>query len=123
MSRAKAMASALMFATVSACSSVTPIQKYELAGSGDSCHVDVYWTHDQALQNGPIEELCVITGTSSGSFSHTVKTAIEKRHDDICACGATAVYVRSQSQTWWEVATVDMVVFRYLDQPSATTTR
>lgn len=99
------------------CSSVTRIGKQEMSDSSGRCRIDVYQTHDQATANGPIEELCIITGTSSGSFSHTVDTAIRKRLDDACACGATAVYIRSQSQTWWEVATVDMVAFRYVNAP------
>lgn len=78
-----------------------------------SCNVTVYQTKGQALKNGDIEELCVITGTSSGSFIHSVAVAIEKHKDKACSCGATNVYIESREETWWELAKVSMVAFKY----------
>jgi hypothetical protein len=97
--------------TLSACSSVTP-----LASAGralpDNCPIQVYLTYQQATQPGPIEELCVIDGTSSGSWHHTVATAIEKHKQKACACGASGVYVQSRSDSGLDVATVTLVAFR-----------
>src|SRR5574340_507882 len=78
------------------------------------CDVTVYQTRAQALKHGAIEELCIINGTSSGSFSHTIATAIEKHKSEACACGATNVYVGSRQETGWQPASVSMVAFRYV---------
>jgi hypothetical protein len=78
------------------------------------CHVTVYQTEAQAKKHGEIEELCIIMGTSSGSFSHTVRTAIDKHKDKACACGATDVYVQSRQHSGLDVASVTMVAFRFV---------
>lgn len=81
---------------------------------GDSnCQIRVYQTQAQALKGGPIDELCIITGTSSMSFVHTVATAIEKHKDKACACGARDVYIQSRMQDGWNLASVTMIAFRY----------
>lgn len=61
---------------------------------------------------GEIEELCIINGTSSGSFSHSVATAIAKHKDKACACGATNVYVESRREGTLDVASVTLVAFK-----------
>lgn len=98
---------------LSGCSSVTIIEPSAKI-SDDKCHVKVYQTIRQAEKYGEIEELCVITGTSSGSFSHTVATAISKHKDKACACGATDVYIQSRNETGWDIAQVTMIAFRYI---------
>lgn len=98
-------------AAISACSSVDIIQQEDpISGS---CNVRVFLTEAQALKGGQIEELCVINGTSSGSFSHTIRTAIEKHKQKACRCGATNVYVESRTQSGLDVATVTLIAFRY----------
>ena len=67
----------------------------------------------QPLANGDIEELCIITGTSSGSFSHTVATAIKKHKDKACECGAENVYIQAQDAGTLGTASVTLVGFRY----------
>lgn len=104
-------------ALLAGCTSVTPITESK-ALPGD-CPIQVYMTYQQATKDGPIEELCVIDGSSSGSFKHTVGTAIAKHKQKACACGATAVYIQSQSQTGWELASVSMVAFRRTPRPAA----
>lgn len=99
-------------ATMSACTYVTPLSQQQSPALPDDCPIQVYMTYQQAVQEGPLEELCVIDGNSSRSFVHTVAVAIEKHKQKACACGATAVYVQSQRQTGWELATVQMVAFR-----------
>jgi hypothetical protein len=84
----------------------------------ETCNVTVYQTYQQAIRLGPIEELCIINGTSSGGFSHTVQTAINKHKSKACRCGATNVYIQSRSDSGWDVATVSLVAFRYLAQES-----
>lgn len=109
------IAAAIAALAMSACSSVQMIDG-SAAGTvaADRCQVVVHQTYQQATKAGPIEELCVINGTSSGSFKHTIGTAIEKHKDKACACGATDVYVQSQSQSGLDVATVTLVAFRYV---------
>lgn len=53
----------------------------------------VFSSLESAKANGEIEELCIITGTSSGSFSHTVATAIKKHKNKACEYGADNVYI------------------------------
>ena len=79
----------------------------------EQCQVQVYLTRASAEVNGAIEELCVIDGSSSGSFVHTAQTAIEKHKKKACACGATNVYVRSTEPMGLGPAKVSMVAFRY----------
>jgi hypothetical protein len=111
------IAGGMMF---SACSSVEPISGAHMRPlSQAACDVTVHQTYQQAVKLGPIEELCVISGTSSGSFSHTVQTAINKHKNKACACGATNVYVQSRCDSGFDVATVSLVAFRYIEsQPS-----
>ncbi|MDZ7596295.1 MAG: hypothetical protein U0932_16770 [Thiobacillus sp.] len=78
----------------------------------------VYQTMNQALKKGQIEELCVISGTSSGSFSHTVSTAIGKHKSKACQCGASNVYIQSQRNGTMDVASVTMVAFRFSGKKS-----
>ena len=102
------------------CSSVEMIgdvPKHSVSSEG--CSVTVYQTMNQALKKGPIEELCVISGTSSGSFSHTVSTAIEKHKSKACKCGASNVYIQSQRDGTLDVASVTMVAFRFSGQKPA----
>lgn len=97
---------------LSACSSVQVIATAP-AISPDQCHVEVFQTRGQAERGGEIEELCIINGTSSGSFSHTVATAIEKHKQKACACGAQKAYVESRRESTLDLATVTLVAFRY----------
>ncbi len=77
------------------------------------CNVDVYLTRASAEENRKIQELCVIDGSSSGSFSHTVQTAINKHKNKACECGATNVCVRATEPMGWGPAKVSMVAFKY----------
>ena len=96
-----------------ACSSVQKIGNNNAPALDQDCRVDVYLTYQQATKDGPIDELCLINGTSSGSFSHTIATAIEKHKHKACGCGANAVYIQSQTQSGLDVATVTLVAFRF----------
>lgn len=95
------------------CSSVEVLSAAQPISEG-KCAVTVYQTRGQALKHGSIEELCVINGTSSGSFSHTISTAVQKHKDKACDCGATNVFIESRSESGWNVATVTMVAFKFL---------
>jgi hypothetical protein len=100
-------------AFLAGCSSVEVISQGDSIASS-SCQVKVYQTQLQALKGGLIEELCIISGTSSGSFDHTISTAIEKHKNKACACGASNVYIESRTHTGLDVAAVTMVAFRYV---------
>lgn len=80
------------------------------------CNVKVYMTERQALKGGEIEEMCLITGSSSGSFNHSIGTAINKHKDKACECGATNVYVQggTPATAMMGPATVTMVAFKYV---------
>lgn len=102
---------------VSGCSSVTMMDGSEGPISDKACDVRVYQTQAQALKQGPIEELCIITGDSSFSFVHNANVAIEKHKSKACGCGANAVYIESRSPPagFNGPATVSMVAFRYVN--------
>ena len=78
-----------------------------------NCSVRVFSSLESAKANGDIEELCMITGTSSGSFSHTVATAVQKHKDKACECGADNVYIQAQDAGTLGTASVTLIGFRY----------
>jgi hypothetical protein len=94
------------------CASVQPLGTGGVAPL-KNCNVKVYSSLDAARANGEIEELCLISGTSSGSFSHTVGTAIQKHKDKACECGADNVYILAQDPGTLGTASVTLVAFRY----------
>lgn len=100
---------------ISACSTVEPIAYAPPIPSGQ-CNVHVFYTERQAAKLGNFEELCVVSGTSSGSFSHTVQVAIEKHKDKACSCGATHAYIQARNNDPLGLATVTLVGIRYLKQ-------
>jgi hypothetical protein len=116
--RVRNIAAALVGACAIGCSSVQMIDGSAPGPVAEAaCNVKVFQTYQQAINAGPIDELCVINGTSSGSFKHTIETAIAKHKGKACKCGATNVYIQSQTQSGLDVATVTMVAFRYKQTP------
>lgn len=107
------LTSMIVFA-LTGCSSVM-VMKYAEPIPDSECKVDVYLTRASAEENGSMQELCVIDGSSSGSFAHTAQTAINKHKAKACECGATNVYVRSTEPMGLGPAKVSMVAFRYID--------
>ena len=104
----------LIFAAIfiSACASVQPL------GNGmqqplEDCNVKVFSSLESAKENGDIEELCMISGTSSGSFSHTVATAVQHHKDKACECGADNVYIQAQDAGTLGTASVTLIGFKY----------
>lgn len=95
-----------------ACSSVEMIDGAATAPLADTCNVSIYQTRRQAEKLGQIEEVCIVNGTSSGSFSHTVQTAIAKHKSKICQCGTNKAYIESRRESGLEVATVTLIGFR-----------
>lgn len=80
------------------------------------CNVRVYSSLAAAEKEGEIEELCIISGTSSGSFSHTVATAINKHKDKACKCGANNVYLQAQDAGTLGTASVTLIGFRFVSR-------
>ena len=76
----------------------------------------IYQTEADAEKRGQINELCVIEGTSSGSFKHTPETAIRKHAKKACECNANKVYVQSRSPMDWGVAKASMVAFKWVNE-------
>ncbi len=72
---------------------------------------------EAAKAKGDIEELCIITGTSAGSWSHTVATAIHKHKDRACEYGADNVYIQAQDAGTLGTASVTLIGFRYKKPP------
>ncbi len=97
---------------ITACASVQPLGN-GMAPPLGNCNVKVFSSLESAKENGDIEELCMITGTSSGSFSHTVATAVQKHKDKACECGADNVYIQAQDAGTLGTASVTLIGFRY----------
>lgn len=53
------------------CSTITTMDGRPVEAADAACDVRVYQTYQAAIRQGPIDALCVITGTSSMSFVHT----------------------------------------------------
>ncbi len=100
---------------VLSCASVQRVNDAQPIQQSD-CNVKVYSSLNAAESNGVLEELCIISGTSSGSFSHTVATAINKHKDKACECGADNVYIQTQDAGTLGTASVTMVGFSYKKQ-------
>lgn len=106
----------LSLVLASGCSAVQPLGQAGVPPiSGSQCSVTVYATEAQARRHGEIEEVCIIEGTSSGSFVHTPDTAISKHKNKACGCGVDNVYVQSRQPMGMGVASVSMVAFRYVE--------
>lgn len=105
---------AVFAAVLGGCSSVEMIDGSSATSSNESCNVTVYQTRRQAEKLGEIEELCIINGTSSGSFSHTIATAINKHKSKACSCGANKVFIESRRESGLELATVTLIAFKVI---------
>lgn len=110
---------AVIFA-ISGCSSVKILNGSQVA-DGNYCNVTVYLTLKEAEKNGEVEELRIVTGTSSGSFSHTVASAVEKHKSKVCQCGASNAYIQSRAEGDLGIANVTMIGFRYGSNAKAST--
>lgn len=97
---------------VTACSSVEMIDGVASLPLSESCNVRIFQTRSQAEKIGDIEEVCIVNGTSSGSFSHTVQTAISKHKSKVCRCGTDMAYIESRRESGLDVATVTLIGFR-----------
>jgi len=110
----------LMPLLLTACSTVTMMDGGEISVPDGACNVRVFQTQSQALKQGPIEELCIITGDTSFRISHHSSAAIEKHKSKACACGATNVYVQSRHDgDLGAQGQVTMVAFRFTNQTGA----
>lgn len=108
----KMLLSVSLFTAFHGCASVSTLKSADPI-SPNKCRVTVHSSLDAAKSKGDIEELCIISGTSSGSFSHTVATAIEKHKDRACGCGGTEVYIQAQDAGTLGTASVTLVAFKY----------
>lgn len=108
----KTSISLFILACLCGCASVQPLGD-KTAKPIQNCNAKVYSSLESAKAGGAIEEMCMISGTSSGSFSHTVATAIQKHKDKACECGAENVYVQAQDAGTLGTASVTLVAFRY----------
>jgi hypothetical protein len=109
--------------SVAGCSSVEMIDGTSALSFSETCNVQIYQTRKQAEKLGEIEELCIISGTSSGSFVHSIAVAINKHKGKACRCGATKAYVESRQESGWNLATVTLVAFRVVSANNAQTAR
>jgi hypothetical protein len=107
---------AISAAALTACGTVKTMDGSPLTSTSGDCQVTVYQTRAQAMKNGEIEELCLITGSSVPSFVHTIETAIEKHKNKACSCGATNVFVESRNEVFMGPANVTMVAFKYVNK-------
>lgn len=82
----------------------------------NQCKVIIHSSKEEALKNGPIIERVLISGTSSGSFSHTVGTAVNKHKDWVCEYGADQAYIQAQDPGTLGTASVTLVGFSYKKQ-------
>lgn len=111
----KLMSSLLLVSVFLGCASMQRIN-YAPSIPPSSCNVKVYSSLAAAEKEGEIEELCIISGTSSGSFSHTVATAIKKHKNKACECGADNVYIQAQDAVTLGTASVTLIGFRFISR-------
>ncbi len=105
---------ALIGLALSGCSNLVMLNGHEkVKAKIQKCDVKVWATKESAEKNGSIKEICLISGTSARSFSHTVATAIAKHKNRACECGATNVYVTNEDHGTLGTASVTLVAFEY----------
>ncbi len=109
----KNLALILTVLCVTACASVQPLGN-GVAQSLGNCDVKVFSSLESAKGGGKIEELCMISGTSSGGFSHTVAAAVQKHKNKACDCGADKVYIQAQDAGTLGTASVTLIGFKYI---------
>ncbi len=101
---------------MAACTSVQPLDGKMLQSLG-CCNVTVLGSAQSAQDKGDIEELCIITGSSFGKFSHPVVTTVQKHKNKACKCGTENAYVREYDIRtvggWLDTASVTLIGFRY----------
>jgi hypothetical protein len=111
----KALLLATMMLFSGGCANMTILKKAEPLPS--NCDIRVFSSLDALKsEEKPFEELCIITGTSSGSFSHTVATAINKHKQKACKCGANAVYLQAQDAGTLGTASATLVGIKISNQ-------
>ena len=108
----KNIAVTLLALLSASCATVQPLGNSNVQAL-TNCNVTVFSSLESAKAGGEIEELCIISGTSSGSFSHTVGTAIQKHKDKACDFGANNVYIQAQDAGTLGTASVTLIGFRY----------
>jgi len=107
---------ALCLLTLVSCVSVSTIREAQSIPPSQ-CNVKIFSSLDAAKSLGKIEELCIITGSSVPSFSHTVSTAIENHKNRACACGARNVYIQDQTAGQsGGASSVTLVAFRFISE-------
>ncbi len=106
----------LLLCAITGCTTVTTMDGREVTDpTPSSCQVTVYQTYQSAIARGPIDELCVVRGTSAYTFVNTVESAIDKNKPDVCRCGAQHAYIQSATATGWDYASVTLVAFRFVN--------
>jgi hypothetical protein len=83
------------------------------------CEVMIYATQSAALENGEIQEVCSIDGSSSGISNPTTDKAIMNSAPAACSCGTDKVYVQSRSVPDRTSAHVVLVAFQYVGEEDA----
>ena len=101
-------------------SKIIPIEEADITPPSDTiivrkkkCTVEVFKSRVDAEIGGQIIEKCVIKGTSSGSWTHTVENAIKKHAADSCKCGGDKAYVLTSQPMTMYPAKVTLVAFKY----------
>lgn len=86
----------MMLAYLSGCAtgSVRMIGGTNTYKSG-GCEVKVYQTKIQAVEHGMKKEVCVVEGSSTFSFDHSIEGAIKNNISKICQCGVNSAYIHS----------------------------
>lgn len=106
---------------LTACSTVTMMDGSDGPLSDSTCNVRVFQTQAQAIKQGPIEEVCIITGDTVPSFNHHSSVAIERHKSKACACGANNVYVQSRTDGDFNMkGQATMVAFRFTNETPPT---
>ena len=114
----KAVLSCILLASLIGCTSVRPLTFKTVHDYGDGCKVTVYPSKAEAEKGGYFEPLCEIKGSSSGSLTHNVETAVKKNADEACECGTDKAYVSYSQPAGYKVAYVTMIAFEYKDPPA-----
>jgi hypothetical protein len=92
------------------CGSVHRVEETGMYRSGN-CSVVLYQTKDEAIRQGMKREICVVDGSSSMSFDHSVEGAIKKNIPKVCGCGARKAYIQSRSNDPFGLSYVTLVGF------------
>lgn len=98
---------------LSGCASVAVEKLKEVPELGAGCKVAVFTSKEEAIKEGPLEEMCIISAYPSSGLNATITGALQNGKTYACSCGADNVYIKEErGANFGSAPSVTLVGFR-----------